>query len=103
MWGFERKSVGYRKRLVYFVSLCYADARRGTGTMLNQISKPDLLLQMARELRRKNYRPGFDGMTAQKSIVWLELNGEKLCRSLRRGTYDPMPATIFHAAKPSGG
>ena len=43
--------------------------------MLNQISKPDLLLQMARELRRKNYRPGFDGMTAQKAIVWLELNG----------------------------
>ena len=85
------------------MSPCYADARRGTGTMLNQISKPDLLLQMARELRRKNYRPGFDGMTAQKAIVWLELNGEKLCRSLRRGTYDPMPATIFHAAKPSGG
>lgn len=70
--------------------------------MLKKIAQKTLLLECAHELRRKNFRPGFDGMTAQHTIMWLDINGDQLCRKLQRDAYDPMPATTFKTAKPDG-
>lgn len=70
--------------------------------MLEEIANPDLLLYHAQQLQKKNFKPGFDGMRAQALCVWLELNADKLCRQLLRGTYDPMPALSFRTAKFDG-
>jgi len=70
--------------------------------MLKKIAQKSLLLQCAQALRRKNFRPGFDGMTAKSAILWLEINGDAFCRRLLRGAYDPMPATTFQIAKQDG-
>lgn len=63
--------------------------------MIYKIAQKELLPQQAHALLHKNYRPRFDGMTAHHAIIWLEINGDQLCRRLLRGSYDPMPATSF--------
>lgn len=70
--------------------------------MLDTIIKKDNLLREAYELKKKRYKPGFDGMTAHAAITWLEINAEQLVRRIRRGSYEPMPAIGFLSSKKSG-
>lgn len=56
------------------------------------------------ELKKKNkFTPGFDRMTPDAAELWLQVNGEKLCRELNSGKYIPMPAIGFNTAKIHGG
>lgn len=71
--------------------------------MIKDIFQKEKLLYYAQELKKKKFKPGFDGMSAQSALLWLEINGETLIRRLLRGSYDPMPAVGFYTAKQNGG
>ena len=61
-------------------------------------------MEHTRELKKKNrFTPGFDKMTPEALLTWLQMNGEKLCRELNSGKYKPMPASGFYVAKSDGG
>lgn len=71
--------------------------------MIKDIFRKGKLLYYAQELKKKKFKPGFDGMSAQSALLWLEINGETLIRRLLCGSYDPMPAVGFCTAKQNGG
>ena len=71
--------------------------------MLDSAINIDNLISQANKLKRKRFKPGFDGMTAQSAVKWLEINGDQLRRRILRGSYDPMPAKGFLSAKRNGG
>lgn len=71
--------------------------------MIEKIYDKELLIEQAEELRKRNYRPGFDNMDADGARIWIELNYERLLTDLTSGRYSPMPALGFHMAKSAGG
>ena len=71
--------------------------------MVEEIFSKDMLLEKAAELRKRNFRPGFDNMDAEGARIWLELNYPRFLAELRGGRYTPMPALGFRTAKTSGG
>lgn len=71
--------------------------------MLNKIANLELLIEKAKTLKSKNFKPGYDGMTAAGALLWLQINGERTCRDILKGEYSPTPATAFQTAKKSGG
>ena len=71
--------------------------------MLEKICDKNILSEFARALARRGFKPGFDNMSAEALVIWLEINGDELVRDLRRGRYKPMPALAFHVAKKYGG
>lgn len=71
--------------------------------MLNKIANLELLIEKAKTLKSKNFKPGYDGMTAAGALLWLRINGERTCRDILKGEYSPTPATAFQTAKKSGG
>ncbi len=70
--------------------------------MINQIANKEILLTKAELLKKKDYKPGSDGMTASGASIWIEINAKRLCRDLKKGNYEPMPATSFRIAKKNG-
>ena len=70
--------------------------------MIHQISDLAILSTQAAELRKRSFKPGFDGMDAQAAQMWLEINGENFSTQLRKGKYQPMPAIGFRVAKMNG-
>jgi len=66
------------------------------------LSKEDLYDQ-ALELKKKKFKPGYDGMSIDGAASWIFINGDRLCKDILRGDYRPMPAMGFHTAKTSGG
>lgn len=71
--------------------------------MFSPIINIDNLLAHADMLNRKKFRPGYDSMTAEGTLAWLHINGDRLCRELHDGAYRPMPAVGFRTAKTRGG
>lgn len=71
--------------------------------MFSSIINMDNLLLHAEILNRKKFRPGYDSMTAEGTLAWLRINGDRLCRELNDGVYRPMPAVGFRTAKTRGG
>ena len=71
--------------------------------MFASVFTEENLLLHAENLCRKKSRPGYDSMTADGALAWLRINGERLCRELRNGSYSPMPAVGFRTAKTRGG
>lgn len=56
------------------------------------------------ELKKNNkFTPGFDKMTPEALLPWLQINGDKLCAELNAGSYKPMPASGFFVANLDGG
>ena len=82
--------------------LCVMIGGTEVEIMLDTVIQIDHLLREAYELKKKHFKPGFDGMTAQAAITWLEINGDQLVRRIKRGSYEPMPAVGFLSAKKSG-
>ena len=70
--------------------------------MLKTIADTEVLLQHASSLKSRKFKPGFDNMSAEAAVLWLKINGDQLCRRLRRGAYEPMPAKTFRIAKAGG-
>ena len=75
----------------------------GAFSMLKTITNTEVLLRHANALKHKKFKPGFDNMSAEAAVMWLKINGELLCRQLRRGAYEPMPAKTFRIAKRNDG
>ena len=71
--------------------------------MLEKICDKNSLSEYARALAGRGFKPGFDNMTAEALVIWLEINGDVLVRDLLHGRYKPMPAIGFHVAKKHGG
>lgn len=71
--------------------------------MLKKIITEETLLETAKELSRKKFKPGFDGMSMNGVYSWIYVNAERLCRDIFNGNYRPMPAVGFRIAKTSGG
>ncbi len=71
--------------------------------MMKQIANEEYLLDKARLLETKNFKPGADGMSASGAVTWVDINGKRLCRELNKGYYEPMPAVAFTSAKKNGG
>ena len=59
-------------------------------------------MEQAHELRKRNFRPGFDHMDARAAILCLEVNYERFSADILNGRYMPMPALGFHVTKSSG-
>lgn len=70
--------------------------------MINKIANLNELLLRASELKRKHFRPGFDNMSAASSLIWLKINGQRLCKEILEESYVPMPAVGFRIAKRNG-
>lgn len=71
--------------------------------MMKQIANEECLLDKARLLETRNFKPGSDGMSASGAVLWIDINGKRLCRELTKGYYEPMPAVAFTCAKKNGG
>ena len=71
--------------------------------MIQKIADKAFLLSKADLLKKKKFKPGVDGMTADAAKIWLEINGERLCRDLLKERYSPMPATGLRIAEKDGG
>ncbi len=71
--------------------------------MLNKIANLDFLIGKAQMLKSKNFKPGYDGMTAAGALLWLQINGKRTCRDILKCEYSPTPATTFQTAKKNGG
>lgn len=61
------------------------------------------LIELARELSKKGYKPGTDNMTGKSAELWLKVNGDNLKNVLLSGKYTPMPLTGFRVTKKGGG
>lgn len=70
--------------------------------MIKKIADKNNLLYYASMLKKKGFKPGIDGMTAEGAELWINLNGDRLCREILNGTYEPMPAKGFRIAKKNG-
>lgn len=42
-------------------------------------------------------------MSASEAVLWVDIDGKRLCRELDKGYYEPMPAVTFISAKKNGG
>ena len=71
--------------------------------ILKQIADKDYLLEQAKFLKKKGFKPGFDGMSAENALMWIEINGAVWAKDIARGRYAPMPASGFRIAKLHGG
>lgn len=71
--------------------------------MMSLIANKEELLSQAHMLNERNFKPGSDGMTASGAVLWIEINGKRLCRELDKGYYEPMPAATFCTAKKNRG
>lgn len=71
--------------------------------MLKEIITKENLIENAKLLKKKSFRPGFDGMSAEGAVSWIHINGDRLCSDVLSGDYFPMPAIGFRTAKNSGG
>jgi len=47
------------------------------NNILQEVANKEKLLQRAKELKKKKFSPGFDGMTAEKAYIWFEINSKK--------------------------
>ena len=71
--------------------------------MLKDLINKENLLNHAAALKKKRFRPGFDGMTMEGANSWIHINGDRLCRDIINKNYRPMPAVGFRTAKQHGG
>lgn len=46
--------------------------------MIREISDPARMVEQAILLKRKRFKPGFDGMDGQAAYMWVEINGKRL-------------------------
>ena len=97
------KYAGYRKELYSGNAYVIINLKSRCNGTIKYIFRKEKLLYYAQELKKKKFKPGFDGMSAQSALLWLEINGETLIWQLLRGSYDPMPAVGFCTAKQNGG
>lgn len=70
--------------------------------VIEKIVNKENLLHTASLLKRKRFKPGFDGMSITGANSWLAINGDRLCKDILRGDYQPLPAVGFRFAKHSG-
>lgn len=71
--------------------------------MLKKIITKNTLYDQAREMKKKKFTPGFDGMSMDGAASWIFINGDRLCKDILSGSYKPMPAVGFRTAKTGGG
>lgn len=72
-------------------------------TMPERICDKNVLIGFAKALADRGFKPGFDSMTADALVIWLEINGDGLVRDLLSGRYKPLPAVGTNIAKKHGG
>ncbi len=70
--------------------------------MIKQIADKEILISKAHMLRKRDFKPGSDGMSASGAALWIEINAKRLCREIENGGYEPMPAASFRIAKKDG-
>ena len=46
--------------------------------MINAVADKDMLIEQARLLGKRGFRPGFDNMMPQAAELWIAINAEKL-------------------------
>ena len=71
--------------------------------MIKDILNKDTILEKAKFLSGKKFKPGYDGMSMDGAYSWIYINGERLCNDIINGDYRPMPAMGFRSAKMQGG
>lgn len=71
--------------------------------MLKDIINRETLEAVASELKKKRFKPGYDGMSMDGAFSWIKINGSRFCNDVLRGDYTPMPAVGFRTAKINGG
>ena len=77
------------------------------GGVINLLSFEEIvtidgLVEKCGALKKRHFRPGFDGMTAEAASLWIQVNGKRLLEDMRAHRYRPMPAMGFTVAKLSG-
>ena len=69
---------------------------------IDKISDKNALLLCAEQLKKRKFKPGFDGMTSEKAYMWLSMNGNSVSNELKKGRYKPMPVVGFYITKRNG-
>ena len=70
---------------------------------IQQLFTPEALQQHASRLKARHFTAGFDRMTGDAAVTWMQINGMCLCQQLAEGSYRPMPSMGFYRAKKNGG
>ena len=73
------------------------------NTYIGKIADKNLLLFHAEQLKKRKFKPGFDGMTGEKAYLWFGINGYSVSEELKKARYKPMPVVGFCVAKKNGG
>ncbi len=71
--------------------------------MLKRIASKESLIGQAQRLKNRKFKPGFDNMTPDAALMWIEINSKRLTDDIISGRYTPMPAVGFRVAKKNGG
>lgn len=70
--------------------------------MLQDLMTKERLYMQAKDLKKKRFKPGYDGMSMEGAASWLFINGDRLRKDILSGDYRPMPAIGFRTAKHDG-
>ncbi len=71
--------------------------------MFKTIFDQENLTAVAKERKKRKFKPGYDGMSMDGAGAWLFINSKRLIRDIKAKEYFPMPALGFNTAKTSGG
>ena len=63
---------------------------------IQQLFTPEALQQHASLMKARHFTAGFDRMTGDAAVTWMQINGARLCLQLIDGSYQPMPAMGFY-------
>lgn len=70
--------------------------------MLKDLMTKERFYMQAKDLKKKRFKPGYDGMSMEGAASWLFINGDRLRKDILSGDYSPMPAIGFRTAKHDG-
>lgn len=71
-------------------------------TNYEKVFSKETLIEIAHEMHRSKFKPGFDNMTAQNAETWIEINYDNLLLQIKQGKYKPQPLIGFSVSKQNG-
>ena len=54
-------------------------------TNYEKVFSKESLIEIAQEMQRSKFKPGFDNMSAQNAETWIEINYDNLLMQIKQG------------------
>ncbi len=68
----------------------------------NTVFEKEILIEIAREMQKAHFKPGYDNMSAQGAETWIEINYDNLLAQLKDDKFKPQPLSGFSVTKSNG-